>query len=71
MCVGQVCGWEGCSFMSTSRTHLAGNVKSKHTKFVKCEDCGKRVDDILEHARMFHAKSKTLPCEDCDKLFLT
>ena len=29
------------------------------------------VDDIHEHARMFHAKSKTLPCEDCDKLFLT
>ena len=45
VCVGQVCGLEGFTFMATSPTHLAGHAKSKHQKFVKCEDCGKRVDD--------------------------
>ena len=73
VCVGQECGWESCTFMASSDTHLARHVRIEHKKvvYVKCEKCGKKVSNMEEHVRVQHDKVKTLPCDLCDKLFLT
>ena len=71
VCEGQLCSWEGCDFMSTSSTHMAGHMKKKHGSFIKCEPCGKKFQNIEEHNRKFHPTKDSLKCdfEYCDKLF--
>eukprot|EP00092_Neocalanus_flemingeri_P027150 GFUD01029444.1.p1 GENE.GFUD01029444.1~~GFUD01029444.1.p1 ORF type:complete len:816 (+),score=160.55 GFUD01029444.1:309-2450(+) len=73
VCAGRVCGWEGCTFMANSETHMARHVKNQHQKiqWVKCEQCGKKVKNLEEHVRVHHEKIKSLLCDLCDKLFLT
>jgi len=72
VCAGQTCNWEGCEFMASSETHLARHVRSVHkTPMVKCEICGKKVRNIEDHVRSQHLKMKSIPCDHCDRLFLT
>merc|ERR1719186_739792 len=73
VCVGQECGWESCTFMASSETHLVRHVRNEHQKVVciKCEECGKKVKNIKEHVRVEHDKVKNLPCDICEQLFLT
>ena len=63
---GKLCGWLDCTYMAITPEHLDAHIKNTHELWVKCEECGKKVNDIEGHIRLNHATVKELPCEECD-----
>jgi len=58
------------SFQTT--THLRTHVARVHLGIkMKCEDCGKMVQDLHSHQVYVHKQPKNFPCDQCDKRFHT